>query len=71
MLPPDPGEGPATMTCQTSVRSVFPLENSKIQEECYRLILAKGGNHDLQDINGCTVAHILVVYDNMKVGYHF
>ena len=37
------------------------------QEECYRLILAKGGNHDLQDINGCTVAHILVVYDNMKV----
>ena len=38
-----------------------------VQEECYRLILAKGGNHDLQDVNGCTVAHILVVYDNMKV----
>ena len=37
------------------------------QEECYRLILAKGGNHDLQDINGCTVSHILVVFDNMKM----
>ena len=38
-----------------------------IKEECYRLILAKGGNHDLQDINGCTVTHILVVFDNMKM----
>merc|ERR1719270_1683691 len=37
------------------------------QEECYRLILAKGGNPDMQDINGCTVTHILVVYDNMKM----
>ena len=26
------------------------------QEECYRLMLSKGANHDLQDINGCTVA---------------
>ena len=32
-----------------------------------RLILQKGGNPDLQDINGCTVTHILVVYDNMKM----
>ena len=38
-----------------------------IQEECYRLILAKGGNHDLQDINGCTVTHILTIYNNMRV----
>ena len=37
------------------------------QEECYRLILAKGGNPDLKDINGCTVTHILVVFDNMKM----
>ena len=29
--------------------------------------MAKGGNHDLQDINGCTVTHILVVFDNMKM----
>ena len=38
-----------------------------LQEECYRLILAKGGNHDLQDINGCTVTHILTIYNNMRV----
>ena len=37
------------------------------QEECYRLILAKGGNPDMKDINGCTVTHILVVFDNMKM----
>ena len=37
------------------------------QEEIYRLILAKGGNFDLQDSNGCTVTHIMVVYDNIKM----
>ena len=37
------------------------------QEEIYRLILAKGGNFDLQDTNGCTVNHIMVVYDNIKM----
>ena len=36
------------------------------QEECYRLMLSKGANHDLQDINGCTVAHVLVVFDLMR-----
>lgn len=41
--------------------------DSGVQEECYRLILAKGGNHDLQDINGCTVTHILTIFDNMRV----
>ena len=41
-----------------------------LQEECYRLILAKGGNHDLQDINGCTVTHILTIYNNMRVTQH-
>ena len=37
------------------------------QEECYRLILAKGANHDLQDTNGNTTTHIMVIYDNMKM----
>ena len=37
------------------------------QEECYRLMLSKGANHDLQDINGCTVTHILTIYNNMRV----
>ena len=37
------------------------------QEECYRLILNKGANHDLQDTNGNTVTHILVIYDNMRM----
>ena len=32
-----------------------------------RLCLSKGANHDLQDTNGNTVAHILVVYDLMKM----
>ena len=35
----------------------------------FRLILAKGGNFDLQDTNGCTVTHIMVVFDNINVGY--
>ena len=34
----------------------------------FRLILAKGGNFDLQDTNGCTVTHIMVVFDNINVG---
>ena len=33
----------------------------------WRLILAKGGNFDLQDTNGCTVTHIMVVWDNIKM----
>ena len=34
------------------------------QEECYRLMLAKGANPNLQDTNGNTVLHTLVMYDN-------
>ena len=30
-------------------------------------MLSKGANHDLQDINGCTVAHVLVVFDLMRM----
>ncbi|XP_050701806.1 transient receptor potential cation channel subfamily V member 5-like [Eriocheir sinensis] len=37
------------------------------QEECYRLILAKGANPDLQDTNGNTVTHMMVIYDKMDM----
>ena len=30
-------------------------------------MLSKGANHDLQDINGCTVAHVLVVFNLMRM----
>ena len=47
----------------------YPMNFAAVldQEEIYRLILAKGGNFDLQDTNGCTVTHIMVVYDNIKM----
>lgn len=32
------------------------------QEECYRLILARGADPDKQDTNGNTVLHMLVIY---------
>ncbi len=33
------------------------------QEECYRLVLAKGADPNGQDMNGNTVLHMLVIYD--------
>lgn len=33
------------------------------QEECYRLVLAKGADPNAQDSNGNTVLHMLVIYD--------
>ncbi|KAI9554266.1 putative transient receptor potential cation channel subfamily V member 6 [Daphnia sinensis] len=33
------------------------------QEECYRLVLAKGADPNGQDTNGNTVLHMLVIYD--------
>ncbi|CAG9576063.1 unnamed protein product [Danaus chrysippus] len=36
------------------------------QEECYRLILARGANPDKQDTNGNTVLHMLIIYDKMS-----
>lgn len=33
------------------------------QEECYRLVLAKGADPNGQDSNGNTVLHMLVIYD--------
>ncbi len=35
------------------------------QEECFRLILNRGANHDLQDTNGNSITHILVVFNNI------
>ncbi|XP_062528665.1 transient receptor potential cation channel subfamily V member 5 isoform X1 [Bombyx mori] len=36
------------------------------QEECYRLILARGADPDKQDTNGNTVLHMLVIYEKMS-----
>ncbi|XP_043261849.1 transient receptor potential cation channel subfamily V member 5 [Colletes gigas] len=35
------------------------------QEECYRLMLARGADPDKQDTNGNTVLHMLVIYEKM------
>ena len=35
------------------------------QEECYRLMLARGANPDSQDTNGNTVLHMLVIYEKV------
>ena len=35
------------------------------QEECYRLIMAKGADPNLQDSNGNTVMHLLVIHDKV------
>ncbi|XP_053601243.1 transient receptor potential cation channel subfamily V member 5 [Plodia interpunctella] len=36
------------------------------QEECYRLILARGADPNKQDTNGNTVMHMLVIYSKMS-----
>ncbi|XP_071154330.1 transient receptor potential cation channel subfamily V member 5-like isoform X7 [Mytilus edulis] len=38
------------------------------QEECVRLLLAKGANPNLQDTNGNTVMHMLVIHDKKSSG---
>lgn len=38
------------------------------QEECYRLILARGADPDKQDTNGNTVLHMLVIYEKLVSG---
>ncbi|XP_053981188.1 transient receptor potential cation channel subfamily V member 5 [Hylaeus volcanicus] len=35
------------------------------QEECYRLVLARGADPDKQDTNGNTVLHMLVIYEKL------
>ncbi|CAG0905468.1 unnamed protein product [Darwinula stevensoni] len=37
------------------------------QEECYRLMLAKGADPNLQDFNGNTVLHMLVIYEKIPM----
>lgn len=36
------------------------------QEECYRLVLARGADPDAQDTNGNTTLHMLVIYEKME-----
>ncbi|KAK5646070.1 hypothetical protein RI129_004534 [Pyrocoelia pectoralis] len=36
------------------------------QEECYRLILAKGADPNVQDTNGNTALHLLIIYEKME-----
>ncbi|XP_059608807.1 transient receptor potential cation channel subfamily V member 5 [Phlebotomus argentipes] len=36
------------------------------QEECYRLVLARGADPDAQDTNGNTVLHMLVIYEKVS-----
>lgn len=35
------------------------------QEDCYRLVLARGADPDAQDTNGNTVLHMLVIYEKI------
>jgi hypothetical protein len=43
----------------------FPLSFAAClgQEECVRLLVAKGANLNVQDTNGNTVMHMLVIHD--------
>lgn len=45
----------------------YPLSFSAClgQEECYRLLLARGADPDKQDTNGNTVLHMLVIYEKL------
>lgn len=47
----------------------YPLSFAAIlnQEECIRLLIAKDANPNLQDSNGNTVLHMLVINDNLKM----
>lgn len=41
------------------------------QEECYRLILARGADPNGQDTNGNTVLHMLVIYEKLVSIFFF
>ncbi len=43
----------------------FPLSFAAClgQEECVRLLIAKGADPNIQDTNGNTVLHMLVIHD--------
>lgn len=36
------------------------------QEECFRLVLARGADPDAQDTNGNTILHMLVIYEKIE-----
>ncbi|KAL1459098.1 hypothetical protein WDU94_011106 [Cyamophila willieti] len=46
----------------------YPLSFSAClnQEECYRLMLARGANPDSQDTNGNTSLHLLTIYEKVQ-----
>lgn len=66
------GEYPMNFAAVLNQEEIYRCQkrgrNHFIEETFLRLILAKGGNFDLQDTNGCTVTHIMVVFDNINVG---
>jgi transient receptor potential cation channel subfamily V protein 5 len=45
----------------------YPLSFAAIlnQDECVRLLITKGANPDMQDFNGNTVLHMLVINNNL------
>lgn len=45
----------------------YPLSFAAVlnQEECIRLLIAKNADPNMQDTNGNTVLHMLVIYDNL------
>ena len=68
------GEYPMNFAAVLNQEEIYRLEDKDLQQinlGLFRLILAKGGNFDLQDTNGCTVTHIMVVFDNINVGNTF
>ena len=69
------GEYPMNFAAVLNQEEIYRCEEKRSYATTYntvtadfRLILAKGGNFDLQDTNGCTVTHIMVVFDNINVG---
>ncbi len=46
------------------------IKKNKKTSHCFIFFLWQGGNCDLPDTNGCTVTHIMVVYDNIASKCH-
>ena len=51
--------------CRYTYFGEFALSFAAVlgQEACVRLLLRKGADANLQDTNGCTVLHLLVIHD--------
>ena len=60
---------PTSTVCRYVYWGEYPLGFAAClgQEECVRLLLAKGADPNLQDTNGNTIMHMLVIHDR-KVG---